>query len=77
MKLTDIVNKGIIWCPARDSTREAARLMETKQVRRLPVLDENKRMVGILSLEDISHATSQRAGTEVMTAVSSHHAGKR
>ncbi len=75
-KLTakDIMTKGIIWCRASDSAGEAARLMESKQVRRLPVIDENKRMVGMLSLGDISHAASQRTATEVMKAVSSHHA---
>jgi len=75
-KLTakDIMTKGMIWCRARDSAGEAARLMESKQVRRLPVIDENKRMVGMLSLGDISHAASQRTSTEVMRAVSAHHA---
>lgn len=75
-KLTarDIMTKGIIWCRARDSAGEAARVMESKQVRRLPVIDENKRMVGMLSLGDISHAASQRTAREVMRAVSAHHA---
>lgn len=75
-KLTarDIMTKGIIWCRASDSANEAARLMESKHVRRLPVMDDNKRMVGMLSLGDISHAASQRTTTEVMRAVSSHHA---
>jgi CBS domain-containing protein len=74
-KLTarDIMSKGIIWCRTTDNANEAARLMETKQVRRLPVIDENKRMVGMLSLGDISHAASQRTSTEVMRAVSAHH----
>jgi CBS domain-containing protein len=74
-KLTarDIMTKGIIWCRASDSAGEAARLMESKQVRRLPVINENKRMVGMLSLGDISHAASQRTAAEVMKAVSSHH----
>lgn len=75
-KLTarDIMTKGIIWCRAGDSTSEAARLMETKQVRRLPVIDENKRLVGMLSLGDLSRSASQRTSSEVMRAVSAHHA---
>jgi CBS domain-containing protein len=74
-KLTakDIMTKGIIWCRADSSASEAARLMESNQVRRLPVIDENKRMIGMLSLGDISHAASQRTTTEVVRAVSSHH----
>jgi CBS domain-containing protein len=48
--------------------------METKHVRRLPVIDENKRMVGMLSLGDISHAASERVAAEIAKGVSAHHA---
>lgn len=69
----DVMTKGVIWCRDDDSAAEAARLMETKNVRRLPVIDEHKRMVGMLSLGDISHAASQRIAAEVTKAVSAHH----
>jgi CBS domain-containing protein len=72
-KLTakDVMTKGIIWCRDSDDVNEAARTMESKKVRRLPVVDEDKRMVGI---GDISHAASQRTSAQVMKAVSAHHA---
>jgi CBS domain-containing protein len=75
-KLTarNVMTKGVIWCRDSDSAVEAVRLMETKHVRRLPVIDEKKRMVGILSLGDISHGASQRTAGEVLKAVSAHHA---
>jgi hypothetical protein len=38
------------------------------------VLDEAKRMVGMVSLGDISHALSQDITGEVTKAVSAHHA---
>jgi CBS domain-containing protein len=44
------MTKGVIWCRDSDDISRAANLMQSKQVRRLPVLDKNKRMVGILSL---------------------------
>jgi CBS domain-containing protein len=69
----DVMTKGIIWCSADCGAKEAAHIMETNQVRRLPVIDGNKRMIGILSLGDISHAASQRTAAEVMRAVSAHH----
>jgi len=50
--------------------------MQTKQVRRLPVIDQNKRMVGILSVGDISHAASKRTAAEVARAGSAHHGSK-
>lgn len=75
-KLTakDVMTKGVTWCRDSDSATEAARLMETKHIRRLPVIDEKKRMVGMLSLGDISHAASQKTAAEALKAVSAHHA---
>ncbi len=75
-KLTarDVMTKGVIWCRDSDSTAEAVHLMETKHIRRLPVIDEKKRMVGMLSLGDISHAAPQKTAAEVLKAVSGHHA---
>jgi CBS domain-containing protein len=75
-KLTasDVMSKGVTWCRDSDDVNQAARLMESKHVRRLPVIDENKRLVGMLSLGDISQGASQRITTEVIKAVSAHHA---
>ena len=69
----DVMSKGITWCRDSDDASEAARIMESKKVRRLPVIDANKRMVGMLSLGDISHAATQRTTAEVIKAVSAHH----
>ncbi len=75
-KLTakDVMTKGVVWCRDSDSAAEAIHLMQSKHIRRLPVIDENKRMVGMLSLGDISHAASQRAAADALKAVSAHHA---
>ena len=75
-KLTarDVMTKGIFWCRDSDDASEAVRLMEDKHVRRLPVIDEKKRMVGMLSLGDISHAASQKTAAEALKAVAAHHA---
>ena len=74
-KLTarDVMTKGVIWCRDTDKAKSAARVMESKRVRRLPVIDANKRMVGMLALGDISHAASQKTAAKVTKAVSDHH----
>ena len=46
--------------------------MESRRVRRLPVIDANKRMTGILSLGDLYNA-SRTVSKEAMQAVSAHH----
>jgi CBS domain-containing protein len=65
-KLTarDVMTKGVIYCHDNEDVEEAARTMETKQIRRLPVIDANKRMVGMISLGDVSHAASQEVAAE-------------
>lgn len=75
-KLTalDVMTSGVIYCRDAEEIDDAARIMESKQIRRLPVIDENKRMVGIVTLGDISHAGSRDLSAEVMMAVSAHHA---
>jgi CBS domain-containing protein len=44
---------------------EVTRLMLTQKVRRIPVLDENKKVVGIIAREDIVRAYVKEAGWEI------------
>jgi CBS domain-containing protein len=75
-KLTaeDIMTRGVVYCRDTEEVEDAIRIMESKQIRRLPVLDEAKRVVGMISLGDISHALPQDMTGEVTKAVSAHHA---
>lgn len=53
----------VLYCYADQSVEEVAANMEQNQIRRLPVVDRNKRLVGIVALADISSATQpERAG---------------
>ncbi|VTZ21463.1 CBS domain-containing protein YhcV [Methylocella tundrae] len=70
----DVMTAGIIYCRDNEDVDDVARIMESKQVRRLPVIDANKRMVGMISLGDVSHAASQKIAADVTRAVSAHHA---
>jgi CBS domain-containing protein len=74
-KLTakDVMTKEIISCRDDEDVNDAVRLMESKQIRRLPVLDKDQKMVGMLSLGDISHAMSRDITAEVAKSVSAHH----
>lgn len=74
-KLTarDVMTKGIVYCRDHDSIDEALGIMESKQVRRLPVINDDKRMVGILSFGDVSHAAPAKLAGELMAACSAHH----
>jgi CBS domain-containing protein len=60
--------KQVFACSPKDSIQSAERLMSDKQVRRVPVVDEERRPVGILSTNDITRhamtAGSQKNGVE-------------
>jgi CBS domain-containing protein len=73
LKARDVMTKGVIWCRDSDDITHAANLMQSKKVRRLPVIDKNKRMVGILSLGDLSHAGTERTVAAATRGVSAHH----
>ena len=70
----NVMTKGIAWCRDTDDVSQALQVMGSKQVRRLPVIDKNKRMVGILSLGDLAHTASSRIAADAAKAVSGHHA---
>jgi len=70
----DVMSKPIIYCRADDELDHALRIMEKNRIRRLPVIDENKRLAGMLALGDISEIGGQDMAGEVMRSVSAHHA---
>ncbi len=70
----DVMSKGIFYCNDSEDLEDALRIMEQKQVRRLPVINDKKRMVGMLSIGDVGDAASHELTGEVVAAVSAHHA---
>lgn len=50
-------------CRPEDSLARAEELMSAHQVRRLPVIDDESRLVGILSLADLVRAAASTAST--------------
>jgi CBS domain-containing protein len=75
MQLTarDVMSEPIIFCTANEELDDAVRIMERKQVRRLPVIDEHHRMVGMLSLGDVAASAPASLAAETLRAVSAHH----
>jgi CBS domain-containing protein len=58
----DIASKDVVTIDPEQSIEDAARLMAEHQVRRLPVVEEDGRLVGILAQADIAQ-TGQDALT--------------
>ena len=73
IKAKDVMTSGVVYCRDNEGVENAVRIMEGKQIRRLPVLDESMRIVGMVSLGDVSHALPRDITGEVAKAVSAHH----
>jgi len=69
----DVMSEGIVFCLEKQELDDAARIMEMKKIRRLPVINGKKRMTGMLSLGDVYHAGHRHISGEVMHEVSAHH----
>lgn len=69
----DVMTPGIHCCRDDDDLTKAIGHMESLRVRRLPVINKSKRMVGILSLGDLGHAAQREVVAEYVKSVSAHH----
>ncbi len=70
----DVMSAPIVYCSANEELEDAVRIMERKQIRRLPVIDGHHRMVGMLTLGDVAARASASLASETLRAVSAHHA---
>jgi CBS domain-containing protein len=67
----DVMSRGICWVYEDDAVEVAARLMGERQVRRLPVVNRDKRLVGIVSLGDFAVERSEIApAAEALSEIS-------
>ncbi len=69
----DVMTPGVHCCREDDDLAKAVRHMEALKVRRLPVINKGKRMVGILSLGDIGRSAPGDLLSECVKSVSAHH----
>ena len=67
----DAMSRDVWFCYEDQSVESAAKLMEEKQVRRLPVFDRAERAVGIVSLGDLAvRSHDDRLSAKVLERVS-------
>lgn len=53
-KVRDVMSEGVAWAYEDDTLEQAAQIMSKHQVRRLPVVNRDKRLVGIVALADFA-----------------------
>jgi CBS domain-containing protein len=70
-KVRDTMTTGVAWAYETDSVEKAVKIMSEKQVRRLPIVDENKRLVGIVALGDLAVKESEKeSSAEALSEIS-------
>lgn len=61
IRLSTAMAKQVFSCGPKDTIEAAVRTMGTQRVRRIPVVDGQRRVVGILSLGDVARRASKAA----------------
>ncbi|MEX0802498.1 MAG: CBS domain-containing protein [Deltaproteobacteria bacterium] len=77
-RVSEIMTKDLFYCFEDQDVEEAATVMEAGQIRRLPILDQDRQLVGIVSLGDISvRSDDKEAAAEALEGISEPAAPKR
>jgi CBS domain-containing protein len=66
----DIMTSGIVCARENDSVEDVASKMSEAQVRRLPVIDDSEKLIGIVSLGDLSRETDGETAHHALEGVS-------
>jgi CBS domain-containing protein len=69
-KIRDVMSHDVKYCFIDQDLDEVTRNMAEIQVRRLPVLDRDKRLVGIVSLGDIATVGEAMEAGEALSGIS-------
>lgn len=66
----EVMSEELRYCLENDDTDAVSRKMAHWQVRRLPVLDQDKRLVGIVSLGDLAIGGAEEESREALKEIS-------
>jgi len=68
----DVMSREVKYCFEDEDLRHVAENMADIRVRRLPVVNRDKRLVGIVSLGDIALTEGKKLAGEAINGVSKH-----
>lgn len=70
----DVMSKPIVYCRTDQTVEAAVSVMRKAKVRRLPVIDKNHRLVGMLGLGDIAAKAAAKTANTALKTLAAHHA---
>ncbi len=62
LKARDVMTKDVFWCFDGDDIKDVAKRMREKEVRRMLILNQDKRLVGVVSIGDIAKVEEKETG---------------
>lgn len=65
IQVKDVMSKEVASCTADDDVKTAMRVMKDRRIRRIPVLDSQGRLAGILSINDLAMRADCRSGAAI------------
>ncbi|MFL5354221.1 CBS domain-containing protein [Archangium sp.] len=69
-QVSDVMSSGIEYCFDDDATEGVLERMRDKQIRRMIVVDRNKKLVGIIALGDLAGEVSESKVGEALEGIS-------
>jgi CBS domain-containing protein len=75
-RVRETMSEKVVYCFEDQDTKEAAQIMGEHQIRRLPVLSRDKRLVGVVSLGDIASEARETRTVGAATQQVSHKTGQ-
>ena len=69
-KVTEVASRDVVTLDPQQDLDEALRLMARHQVRRLPVVEEDGRLVGVVAQADVAKQADEQQTGEVVEQIS-------
>ncbi len=66
----DVMSQEVLYCFDEEEVEDVARNMADQQIRRLPVVNRDKRLVGIVSLADLAVRGKSKVAADAVAGIS-------
>jgi CBS domain-containing protein len=53
-KVSEVMTRDIVWCEEDETTQDVLDRMADAQIRRIPVIDKDRNLIGIVALGDLA-----------------------
>ena len=77
MPVREVASRELVTIGPEEDLSEALRLMASHQVRRIPVVDEDSRLVGIVAQADIAREVKDKDSGQMLQGISQMPTGPR